>query len=265
MKLEFRRPKLLAVAILAMALAISLPAIANHAQYYVLDGFGGVHAGGGAPAISPATPYFGFDIAQDLVFVPVGESGLAGDGVLVLDGFGGVHPGGQLAFTPPSPATPYFGFNVARAITYRNIPPRAAGYFSSLALNAGLGDGWIVVGQATMFAPDDGFIMINGTTEVSCDNFSTGGLVGELGFAVDSSTPDRPYQFTFDECSDLVNGTNRGHTQIATVTGLVPVAAGAHIVQMLGQMIAGNVANTADFDWRSLAIVFIDQGNTGTS
>ena len=34
--------------------------------YYVLDGDGGVHAGGGAPAVSPPTPFFGFDIARVL-------------------------------------------------------------------------------------------------------------------------------------------------------------------------------------------------------
>ena len=33
---------------------------------YVLDGFGGVHAGGGAPILLPGTPYFGFDVVQDL-------------------------------------------------------------------------------------------------------------------------------------------------------------------------------------------------------
>ena len=36
------------------------------AAVYVLDGLGGVHAGGGAPVLSPSTPYFGFDIARDL-------------------------------------------------------------------------------------------------------------------------------------------------------------------------------------------------------
>ena len=34
--------------------------------FYVLDGLGGVHAGGGAPLLNPATPYFGFDITRDL-------------------------------------------------------------------------------------------------------------------------------------------------------------------------------------------------------
>jgi len=34
--------------------------------FYVLDRFGGLHAGGGAPVLLPGTPYFGFDVAQDL-------------------------------------------------------------------------------------------------------------------------------------------------------------------------------------------------------
>ena len=35
--------------------------------YFVLDGFGGVHPAGGAPALTaPPAPYFGFDIAKDL-------------------------------------------------------------------------------------------------------------------------------------------------------------------------------------------------------
>jgi len=53
-----------------LALAASAPALGQEGQFYVLDGFGGVHAGGGAPAISPATPYFGFDVAVDLTYVP---------------------------------------------------------------------------------------------------------------------------------------------------------------------------------------------------
>jgi hypothetical protein len=34
--------------------------------YYVLDGFGGIHAGGGAQKIIPPTPYFGWNIARGL-------------------------------------------------------------------------------------------------------------------------------------------------------------------------------------------------------
>ncbi len=72
-------------------------------DYYVLDGYGGVHAGGDAPVLTPAAPYFGFDIARDLE--------LSANGAYVLDGFGGVHPaGGEAAFVP---GPPYFGFGIA--------------------------------------------------------------------------------------------------------------------------------------------------------
>ena len=89
-----------------------LPAAANaqQAQFYVLDGFGGVHAGGGAPSITPGTPYFGFDVARDFAYIP----GVTADGYLVVDGFGGVHEGGAVAGVTPKP--PYFGFDIARAI-----------------------------------------------------------------------------------------------------------------------------------------------------
>ena len=71
--------------------------------HYVLDGFGGVHAGGAAPVLLPAAPYFGFDVARDLE--------IWRDGYYVLDGFGGVHVGGNAPVL--APATPYFGFDVA--------------------------------------------------------------------------------------------------------------------------------------------------------
>ena len=103
---------------------ISGSAHAQHAQYYVLDGFGGIHAGGGAGVISPGTPYFGFDVAADIAYVPLGSLAGHGDGVLVLDGFGGAHAGGALAASPPGGPTPYFGFDVARALTYRSVPSR---------------------------------------------------------------------------------------------------------------------------------------------
>ncbi len=72
-------------------------------SFFVLDGFGGVHAGGGASPMIPATPYFGFDIAADME--------LDSTGFYVLDGFGGVHAGGGAVALLP--ATPYFGFDIA--------------------------------------------------------------------------------------------------------------------------------------------------------
>ena len=60
---------------------------AQQGHHYVLDAYGGIHAGGGAPVLSPATPYFGFDVAVDMEFA-------ATVGFYVLDAYGGVHAGG---------------------------------------------------------------------------------------------------------------------------------------------------------------------------
>ncbi len=82
--------------------------------HYVLDGFGGVHAGDGAPTLSPTTPYFGFDVAVDME--------LAASGFYVLDAMGGVHAGGgAMVLNPP---TPYFGFPAAA-----NLELNSTGYY----------------------------------------------------------------------------------------------------------------------------------------
>lgn len=70
------RRTLSVVVVLALAIFFAASAYAHHAQYYVLDGFGGVHAGGGAPVITPGTPYFGFDIAKGMAYIP-GNAGEA--------------------------------------------------------------------------------------------------------------------------------------------------------------------------------------------
>jgi len=77
----------------------SLPS-AKRRHYWCLDGFGGVHGGGGASGITPDTPYFGVDIARDIELGP-------GGGYYLLDGLGGVHLGdGAAACTPAAPHRP---------------------------------------------------------------------------------------------------------------------------------------------------------------
>lgn len=121
--------------VLACSMSAS-PVRALEGRFYVLDGFGGVHAGNGAPTISPATPYFGFDVAQDIEFFQA--QGTVSAGILVLDKFGGVHRGGGLQSQPISPMTPYFGFNIARAIVARDTKPRIMGaYVSSTGVTSG--------------------------------------------------------------------------------------------------------------------------------
>jgi hypothetical protein len=113
-----KAPRLLISVALTLLLAGTMAtSFAQQSGYYILDGFGGVHAGGGAPKVLPPTPYFGFDVAEDIVYVPPGTQGR--DGVLVLDAFGGVHRGGAIAVDSLAPATPYFGFDVARGIALR--------------------------------------------------------------------------------------------------------------------------------------------------
>jgi hypothetical protein len=86
--------------------------------YYVLDGYGGVHRGGSAPALSPQTPYFGWDIARDIELTP------SGTGFYVLDGYGGVHKTGSAPAL--SPATPFFGFDIAKDL---ELTSNGLGYY----------------------------------------------------------------------------------------------------------------------------------------
>lgn len=73
---------------------------------WTLDGFGGVHAWGGAPGLSGAPYWRGFDIARDLAV------GAGGEGY-VLDGWGGLHPVGGA----PAVRGPYWrGFDIARKV-----------------------------------------------------------------------------------------------------------------------------------------------------
>jgi len=65
---------------------------------YVLDGFGGLWALRGAPRRS--SPYFGWDIARDLVVWGGGQ------GVAVLDGFGGLHRTGSAKVPGPTAYAP---------------------------------------------------------------------------------------------------------------------------------------------------------------
>jgi hypothetical protein len=75
----------------------------------VLDGFGGVHPFGGAPAVAVTAYWSGWDIARGIVL----QSG--GPGGYVLDGFGGVHPFGG---APAVAVTAYWsGWDIARGIS----------------------------------------------------------------------------------------------------------------------------------------------------
>lgn len=259
------KPRFIVVAAVigVVAFASSRPAAAQHAQHYVLDAFGGVHAGGGAPLISPGTPYFGFDVATDIEFIPVGTAAATGDGILVLDKFGGVHKGGALAADPPSGSTPYFGFDAARAIVYRDIPPRAEG--NATNLNQTLSSTtYAVIRTESIRAPDDGFMLVVASAAVFC-NASTGSTTAQLSLNVDSVGPHPDldaYYAGFPDCSTVPPGVSVP-IQVVSITKLFPVSAGNHTINLLGRRAAG--ATVAGVSGQSIAAVFIDQDGIGGS
>jgi hypothetical protein len=56
---------------------------------YTVDGFGGIHPFGSAPAITPTGYWPGWDIVTGIAMAQGGNGG-----AYTLDGFGGVHPAG---------------------------------------------------------------------------------------------------------------------------------------------------------------------------
>jgi hypothetical protein len=88
---------------------------------YTLDGFGGLHAFGAAPPAIGA-PYFGWDIARDVVLLP-GSSSTTASGY-VLDGWGGLHPFG---IAPAVTGAPYWpAFDIAKRV--KLLPDGSGGY-----------------------------------------------------------------------------------------------------------------------------------------
>ncbi len=254
---------MLSVAVLVCAaVAVVAAAQAQEAQYYVLDAFGGVHAGDGAPAISPSTPYFGFDVAADIEYIPVGTSTAVGDGIIVLDDFGGVHYGGALATDPPGFPTPYFGFDAARALVYRDIPTRASwAADNSLTLTQNT---YVALVSTDIVAPDDGFILVTTTAVATC-SAATGDASAQFSLNVDSLVQDlclQNHAVGFSDCSDTPPGMG-GDTAIVALTRMFDVTAGAHTVNFLGRKIAG----TSDMSVTGVVVnaVFIDQGKEGGS
>jgi len=244
---------------LMFSLLLPFPAVAQHAQYYVLDGFGGVHAAGGAAVISPATPYFGFDVAADIAYVPLGTTAGHGDGILVLDEFGGVHSGGALASAPPVPTPPYFGFRVAKAITYRNVPPRATGNTFYGTVNV-TNSGYLAMNTVSIDAPDDGHLLLVATVTIGCASTGSAGVLLDFALTVDTSTvsgvPTWRGHFLPNQCTYFP-------TEVYTVTRLVPVSAGSHTVFLLAKDSGGGTK--ARLRTRVMNVLFVDQDGSGGS
>jgi hypothetical protein len=79
---------------------------------YTLDGWGGIHPFGGAPAVSGGPYWYGWDIARGLVLNPTCPGNIRSG--FVLDGFGGVHGFGGAADPPHNGYWP--NWDIARGI-----------------------------------------------------------------------------------------------------------------------------------------------------
>ena len=240
----------------------ALPAFAqNHAPHYVLDAFGGVHAAGGAPVIAPATPYFGFDVAQSIEYIPIGTAAASGDGVLVLDKWGGVHRGGALAANPPSSTTPYFGFDAARDIVFRDVPPRIVAASETSIVDIGTAStAYTTLGSATIYAPTAGFLHVIGRSFMACTSLS-GDLVAVLSANVDSTGPGPNELQGLATWSDCSRADIYFLSRNQTVSFLIHVPAGLHTVNLLGKKVAG----TGDLRFvdRTLVVQFVAQDSHG--
>ena len=258
---------LVAVAAVTFA-AGGAPAQAQlHAQYYVLDAFGGVHAGGGAPLIVPATPYFGFDVTADLAYVPVGTGAVVGEGLLVLDKWGGVHLGGALTADPPGGSpTPYFGFDAARAIVARTISPRTVGSIASpVPTNFDSTETTFQsVVSATIVAPDDGFLLVTGGATIQCGS-NVGKARARFSTNVDSTSGDPQILSGTGYATDLNCAEGNLPVTHNSFQKIYPVTAGTHTAYLLYRHNAGNFTTSFDVYSAAVTVTFIDQSVTGAS
>jgi hypothetical protein len=107
--------------------AETAPRSAGSMGGYVLDGYGGITAFGGASLDTSGAPYWrGWDIARALVVLPDRSGGW------VLDGWGGIHAFGK---APPIQTPAYwYGWDIARDLVV--VPNGRGGYMGWLM------DGW---------------------------------------------------------------------------------------------------------------------------
>jgi hypothetical protein len=210
-----------------------------------------VHAGAGAPGISPGTPYFGFDIAKDIAYVAS-----TGSSVLVLDGFGGVHRGGPVI--PNAPITPYFGFNIARAIAPRTIPPRL-GFTSANQGNQEVTSTTnVVIVSTALTAPDDGYVLVLGNASMG-SNSAPDVAKAHVCLGVDSTACADSIEREVTIRSLLMNG---GFASVA-VSQAVFVNAGAHTFNLLVRK--ADAAGQVEYFDPTIVAVFVDHDGVGGS
>jgi hypothetical protein len=93
-------------------------ALDNQGHLYTLDGWGDVHATGGAPSLSRTAYWPGWNIARSLALFPDGTGGY------LLDGWGGLHPVGN---ANPVTASAYWpGWDIARQVVLAPWATKAA-------------------------------------------------------------------------------------------------------------------------------------------
>jgi hypothetical protein len=240
-------------------LLLSSPSFSQIVPFYVLDGYGGVHAGGGAVAITPSTPYFGWDIAKSIEYVAVGFSTETyGDGYLVLDGYGGIHQGGKL-YTIPLSKTPYWGWDIARSITARIIPPRADYITIHNSDNLEVtSTSYVAIQSLDLYLPDDGYVLLTGTC--SLGNNGTAVSDARVALGVDTLTALDDIEAEIQIPDDI----NHGHSwQNLTRSQMTFCTPGLHTFYFLIKKV-GTSGKVEYFD-SHLNVIYIDQNYYGYS
>lgn len=255
--MKFKKLSLLCLGI-GVLLLLSSPSFGQYWPYYVLDGYGGIHSGGGAATISPKTPYFGWDIARAIQYVPVGYgSTYYGHGILVLDGYGGIHQGGELSGLSVT-KTPYFGWDIARDMALRIIPPKANYSSYSCGNQTVTSTSYISIRSTYLYLPDDGYVLITGSTSMG-NNDSTNNAVCRVALGIDGTTALDGIEAEVG----LPPTSHPNHWYSVTRTQMDFVSAGYHTFYFLVKKI-GTSGQVLYFD-PTISAIYIDMSSTGYS
>ena len=254
--------RLMGLAVFAL-FVISAPTFGQYAPYYVLDGYGGVHAGGGAAAISPKTPYFGWDIARGMDYVPVSyNSANYGHGILVLDGYGGVHKGGKMSVLSLT-LTPYFGWDIARDIVTRIIPPSANYSTANTGNQTVTSTTFVSIRSTALVMPDDGYVMI--AAGCSMGNNDTDGFVrARVAVGVDSTTtPVDSIEWEIGLKKWVT--TELDQWRNVNVTQMKFLSAGYHTFYFLVRKMVSTDLGTISYYDPTISVIYVDKASSGYS
>jgi hypothetical protein len=247
---------------LGFLLLFSIPLLSQYAPFYVLDGYGGVHAGGGAPAITPGTPYWGWDIAKSIDYVPIAySSSIYGDGYLVLDGYGGVWQGGKLASISVTPKTPYWGFNVARSLVYRVVDPEAYGYSLDTTYQL-LDNSMNTVASFYLNLPDAGWVFVEASAML-WNTSTTLSSATRYGIGVDTNTVYDTATHRWASFNAGLDDNNFLGHQAASTAKLFYLDAGQHYFYFLAERVGGTA--TVDVTNRTMTAIYINKTYTQSS